>query len=333
MFSSSFPSLSSSAFPHLNFLIFHVPLTISLSLYSLSSLLLFFSVSLPSLSSSLSLYLSILFFINYFLVLFSFFLTLSFFHFCFLVFSFSFLPCFFAFLSWHEQLEIFQFERFFHQSFLFFGFLVFAAVMLAIGELSMDEVKFVVPIKFTICSGPFLAIRWNHDFRCIKQETQKMETDNFLLLSSAVPVPFVLKNRSSGEPPQWKLAITKANVSIPSNPSGPPEQMLKQTSLVMMTLKISTWNSTRGIYIYIYIYVCAVKLLSGPSLAFEGSLSGPRWVSIWSKFVFAQKRVSDGFFAQLSFCVSCLCLIIWQFSKNSIFSKKVQKLGFSIFCV
>ena len=98
------------------------------------------------------------------------------------------------------------------------------------------------------------------------------------------------------------------------------------------------------IYIYgnaLYIYIYAVKLLSGPSLGVFGSYYlvqvGFLEVIIWSKFVFLAYK-NSGFkrfvlHTQLSFCVFFLSPIFWQFSKNSLFQKRVQKLGFPIFSV
>ena len=89
-------------------------------------------------------------------------------------------------------------------------------------------------------------------------------------------------------------------------------------------------------YIYIYIYV--VKSITGPSLgvfkvnnwAKSTSRTGPRSFSHYKNWGF--KR----FFLLNYHCV-CVCVflfpIIWQFSKNCLFQKRVQKLGFSIFCV
>ena len=80
----------------------------------------------------------------------------------------------------------------------------------------------------------------------------------------------------------------------------------------------------------------AVRLLSGPSLGFLKVIVWSKWgflkVIIWSKFVFLANK-NSGFkrfilHTQLSFCVSFLCPIIWQFSKNSLFQKKGAKIGF-----
>ena len=98
----------------------------------------------------------------------------------------------------------------------------------------------------------------------------------------------------------------------------------------------------RYVYIYIYIhtyihiYIYAVKLLSGPSLGVFGSYYlvqvGFLEVIIWSKFVFLAYE-NSGFkrfvlHTQLSFCVFFLSPIFWQFSKNSLFQKKGEKIGF-----
>ena len=90
-----------------------------------------------------------------------------------------------------------------------------------------------------------------------------------------------------------------------------------------------------GLYIYIYIYMHAVKLFSGPSLAFwgviiwskVGSLSGPSLFSYYKNRGFRR-------FVLCSVIILCFfCPIIWQFSKNSLFQKKGAKIGFSVLCV
>ena len=74
----------------------------------------------------------------------------------------------------------------------------------------------------------------------------------------------------------------------------------------------------------IYIYICAVKLLSGPSLGFLNVIIWSKWgflnVIIWSKFVFLAYKNSGfkrfGLHTQLSFCVSFLVRIcvasVWR---------------------
>ena len=97
----------------------------------------------------------------------------------------------------------------------------------------------------------------------------------------------------------------------------------------------------RDIITSLHIYIYAVRLLSGPSLGVFGSYYlvqvGFLEVIIWSKFVFLAYK-NSGFkrfvlHTQLSFCVFFLSPILWQFSENSIFQKRVQKLGFPIFSV
>ena len=88
-----------------------------------------------------------------------------------------------------------------------------------------------------------------------------------------------------------------------------------------------------------YIYIYAVKLLSGPSLGFLNVIIWSKLgffnVTIWSKFVFLPIKivVSRALVCTLSYHFVFLfwCPSIWQFSKNSRFKKRVQKLGFSIF--
>ena len=96
------------------------------------------------------------------------------------------------------------------------------------------------------------------------------------------------------------------------------------------------------IYIlYIYIYIYAVKLLSGPSLGVFGCYYLVQVefldVIIWSKFVFLANK-NSGFkrfvlHTQLSFCVFFCAQFSGNFLKIAFFKKRVQKLGFSIFCV
>ena len=91
-----------------------------------------------------------------------------------------------------------------------------------------------------------------------------------------------------------------------------------------------SFDSTASLYIYIY----TVKLSTGPSLgvfkvinwAKSKLLTGPR------SFSHDKNRGVRRF---LLFSYHCVfwCPIIWQFSKNSLFQKRVQTLGFSIFCV
>ena len=58
-------------------------------------------------------------------------------------------------------------------------------------------------------------------------------------------------------------------------------------------------------------------------------------VIIWAKLFLAYKN--SGFKRYLAHTVIILCFflcpIIWQLSENCLFHKRVQKLGFSIFCV
>ena len=84
-----------------------------------------------------------------------------------------------------------------------------------------------------------------------------------------------------------------------------------------------------------YIYICAVKLLSGPSLAILGYYLGQVAVIIWAKLFLAYKN--SGFKRILAHTVIILCFflcpIILQLSKIAFFKKRVQKMGFSYFCV
>ena len=93
------------------------------------------------------------------------------------------------------------------------------------------------------------------------------------------------------------------------------------------------------LYIYTYIYICAVKLVSGPSLGVFGSYYlvqvGFLEVIIWSKFVFLAYK-NSGFkrfvlHTQLSFCVFFCPQFSGNFLKIAFFKKRVQKLGFPIF--
>ena len=88
-------------------------------------------------------------------------------------------------------------------------------------------------------------------------------------------------------------------------------------------------------YIYLYIYICCEVINWSKSGVFKvinwaksKLLTGPRSFSHYKNWGFQVIC-----FAQLSLCAS-LFPIIWQFSKNSLFfQKRVQKLGFSVFCV
>ena len=89
------------------------------------------------------------------------------------------------------------------------------------------------------------------------------------------------------------------------------------------------------IYIYIYIYICCEVIMWAKFGHFRCYYLGQVGVIIWAKLFLAYKNSGFKRFlhTQLSFCVFFLCPIIWQLSKNSLFQKRVQKLGFSIFCV
>ena len=87
-----------------------------------------------------------------------------------------------------------------------------------------------------------------------------------------------------------------------------------------------------------YVYIYAVKSITWPSLgvfkvnnwAKSKSITGPRSFSHYKNRGFRR-------FFFCSIIIVCVCVflfpIIWQFSKNTLFQKRVQKLGFSIFCV
>ena len=100
-----------------------------------------------------------------------------------------------------------------------------------------------------------------------------------------------------------------------------------------------SWNPKTewGYKLYGYIYICAVKLLTGPSLgvfkviswAKSKLLTGPR------SFSHYKIGVSDDLLLLSYHCV-CVCFfrcpIIWQFSKNSLFKKRVHFFSpFSVF--
>ena len=89
-------------------------------------------------------------------------------------------------------------------------------------------------------------------------------------------------------------------------------------------------------HIYIYIYACCCEVIIWAKFGhFRCYYLGQVGVIIWAKLFLAYKnRGFKRFLGTHSYhFVFFLCPIIWQLSKNSLFQKRVQKLGFSIFCV
>ena len=120
------------------------------------------------------------------------------------------------------------------------------------------------------------------------------------------------------------------------------EEIKEGYSVNLSSLSIYFWwycvynHKKKYIYIYIYMHADAVKLLSGPSLAIFGCYYlGQVGVIIWAKLFLAYKIVvsSDFWHTQLSFCFYCLPKLSGKFLKIAFFKKRVQNLGFSIFCV
>ena len=87
---------------------------------------------------------------------------------------------------------------------------------------------------------------------------------------------------------------------------------------------------------YIYINIYAVKSVIGPSLAIfkvnkwakSKSIIGPRSFSHYKN-----RGLRRFFWAQLSLCVFFCSQLSGSFLKIAFFKKRVQKLGFPIFCV
>ena len=112
-------------------------------------------------------------------------------------------------------------------------------------------------------------------------------------------------------------------------------------AVVVVVVVVVVIVIVRRIIVIIKVLIITVKLLTGPSLrvfkvinwAKSKLLTGPR------SFPHNKNRGFRRFFAQLSLCVCvCVCVcflfpIIWQFSIFFCFKKRVQKMGFSIFCV
>ena len=98
-------------------------------------------------------------------------------------------------------------------------------------------------------------------------------------------------------------------------------------------------GSQRGrwpyIYIYVYIYICCEVIIWAKFGHFRCYYLGQVGVIIWAKLFLAYKNSGFKRFLAHTVIILCffLCPIIWQLSKNSLFQKRVQKLGFSIFCV
>ena len=85
---------------------------------------------------------------------------------------------------------------------------------------------------------------------------------------------------------------------------------------------------------HIYIYICCEVIIWSKFGGFRGYYLVQVGVIIWSKLVFLPIFIvvsSD--FWEHSVIILCflLCPIIWQFSKNSLFQKRVQIFYFSVF--
>ena len=86
----------------------------------------------------------------------------------------------------------------------------------------------------------------------------------------------------------------------------------------------------------VYIRIYAVKSVTGPSLGVfkvsnwskSKSVTGPR-----SFLHYKNRGFQAILFAQLSLCVFLCSQLSGNFLKIAFFRKRVQKLGFSIFCV
>ena len=91
--------------------------------------------------------------------------------------------------------------------------------------------------------------------------------------------------------------------------------------------------------IYIYVYVCVFICCEVIIWAKFGRLRcyylGQVGVIIWAKLFLAYKNSGFKRFwhTQLSFCVFLFARLSGNFLKIAFFKKRVQKLGFSIFCV
>ena len=83
------------------------------------------------------------------------------------------------------------------------------------------------------------------------------------------------------------------------------------------------------VYIYIYIYVCAVKLLTGPSLAF---LMVTKWAKLmvtnWAMLISHYQNRAFRPFLVLAYNFACFFV-----SSYLPISKKGANIGFSNFCV
>ena len=87
-------------------------------------------------------------------------------------------------------------------------------------------------------------------------------------------------------------------------------------------------------YLYMYIYICCEVIIWAKFGHFRCYYLGQVGVIIWAKLFLAYKNSGFKRFlrTQLSFCVFCVQLS-GSYLKIAFFKKRVQKLGFSIFCV
>ena len=104
-------------------------------------------------------------------------------------------------------------------------------------------------------------------------------------------------------------------------------------------LEFAFWRSLMSCPVYIYM-CCEVIIWSkfgvfgSYYLVQVGVFGSYRYYLVQVCFIAYKNSGFKRFLhTQLSFCVSFLCPIIWQFSKIAFFKKRVQKLGFSIFSV
>ena len=94
-------------------------------------------------------------------------------------------------------------------------------------------------------------------------------------------------------------------------------------------------NFTAYIYIYIYIYACCEVIIWAKFGHFRCYDLGQVGVIIWAKLFLAYKNSGFKRFlhTQLSFCVFFCAQLSGNYLEIAFFKKRVQKLGFSNFCV